>query len=60
MTTQVTLSREHIEKSHELRSPNQIDPIAWSKRLHDWLNSREARPIQMNDSRDSIYEGCGE
>ena len=41
-------------------SPNRRDPEAWSKALHGWANSHPKRPIVIDDSRDSIYEGRGE
>ena len=32
----------------------------WVSELHAWAASHEKREIHMDDSRESIYEGCGE
>ena len=41
-------------------SPNRRDPEAWSKALHEWAASHTKRHIEIDDNRESIYEGCGE
>ncbi|MBX9579623.1 MAG: hypothetical protein K2X87_04880 [Gemmataceae bacterium] len=42
------------------RSPNQDDPDRWSAELRAWVASHPKRDIAMDDSREGIYEGCGE
>jgi hypothetical protein len=35
-------------------------PDEWARRLHAWVDSHPARPIAINDSRESLYAGRGE
>lgn len=32
----------------------------WSRRFRAWVESHPKRDIEFDDSRESIYEGCGE
>jgi len=32
----------------------------WAKRLTDWVQGHNKRPIEFDDSRESIYSGRGE
>ena len=34
--------------------------IEWVARWRAWADSRPARVVNLDDSRESIYEGCGE
>ena len=42
------------------RTPNQLDPVGWSARLRAFVESQPKVAAQMDDSRESIYEGRGE
>jgi len=33
---------------------------AWTRRLQSWVDSHPARPITIDDSRESIYSGRGQ
>ncbi len=35
-------------------------PAAWARRLQAWVDTHPARPISIDDSRESIYSGRGE
>lgn len=35
-------------------------PAQWADRLQAWINTHPVRPIELDDSRESIYAGCGE
>jgi len=35
-------------------------PEAWGRRLQAWLDTHAARPITIDDSRESLYIGRGE
>lgn len=35
-------------------------PEAWARRLQAWVDSHPARPIAIDDSRESLYSGRGE
>ena len=43
----------------EAESPPR-DIEAWSRELRRWAESHEKRDIVIDDSRETIYEGCGE
>ena len=32
----------------------------WLRVFHEWINSHPARPIEIDDSRETIYAGRGE
>jgi hypothetical protein len=38
----------------------QTDPEAWSAALRRWAETHPKRDIVIDDSRETIYEGCGE
>jgi hypothetical protein len=35
-------------------------PDAWARRLRAWVDTHPARPITIDDSRESLYTGRGE
>ena len=35
-------------------------PDAWARRLQAWVDTHPARPIAIDDSRESLYSGRGE
>jgi hypothetical protein len=35
-------------------------PEAWARRLQAWVDTHPARPISIDDSRESLYAGRGE
>jgi hypothetical protein len=35
-------------------------PEAWARRLQAWVDTHPARPISIDDSRESLYSGRGE
>jgi hypothetical protein len=35
-------------------------PEAWARRLQDWVDTHPARPVSIDDSRESLYSGRGE
>jgi len=41
-------------------APNILDPVGWSKSLRAWASSHPSRSIEIDDSRETIYEGRGE
>lgn len=53
-------AREKQAESPPVRSPNQDDPERWSAEWRAWTASRPRRELTMDDSRESIYDGCGE
>jgi hypothetical protein len=38
----------------------QEPPEAWARRLQAWVDTHPARPISIDDSRESLYSGRGE
>jgi hypothetical protein len=41
-------------------SVEEESPEAWARRLQAWVDTHPARPISIDDSRESIYSGRGE
>lgn len=41
-------------------SPNQADAARWSAEWRAWSAAHPARELTLDDSRESIYAGCGE
>lgn len=41
------------------RGPSE-PPEVWAERLQAWVDSHPARPIAIDDSRESLYAGRGE
>jgi hypothetical protein len=41
-------------------SVQEESPEAWARRLQAWVDTHPARPISIDDSRESIYSGRGE
>ena len=35
-------------------------PEAWAQRLQAWVDTHPARPISIDDDRESLYDGRGE
>jgi hypothetical protein len=35
-------------------------PEAWARRLQAWVDTHPARPISIDDSRETLYSGRGE
>jgi hypothetical protein len=35
-------------------------PEAWARRLQAWVDTHPARPVTIDDSRESLYAGRGE
>ena len=49
-----------LRSKNDEQSPNRRDPDGWSKALREWAASHPRRAIEIDDSRESIYAGCGE
>jgi hypothetical protein len=41
-------------------APVELPPDEWARRLREWSNPHPARPIEIDDDRETIYEGRGE
>jgi len=41
-------------------TPTAEEPEAWARRLQAWVDGHAARPITIDDSRDSLYASRGE
>ncbi len=57
----VTTLRDNLESVPS--GPNSVEeesPEAWARRLQAWVDTHPARPISIDDSRESIYSGRGE
>jgi hypothetical protein len=52
--------RGQLETTKEDLGSNKETPEAWAKRLTAWVQSHVKRPIEFDDSRESIYSGRGE
>jgi hypothetical protein len=49
--------------AHEPGMPSAVtdeDPEDWARRLQAWVDTHPARPITIDDRRESIYSGRGE
>lgn len=51
----VTTVEQQEKPFYETASPDE-----WVKSFHEWAMSHTALPVVADDSRASIYEGCGE
>jgi hypothetical protein len=53
---------EGAQEEPGLPSPSalQDNPDEWAKRLQAWVDTHQARPIEIDDRRESIYSGRGE
>jgi hypothetical protein len=47
------------ESSHSIPITEE-SPEAWVRRLQAWVDTHPARPITIDDSRESLYTGRGE
>ena len=55
------LVREAREKQANPPRPRTREELErWSAEFRAWVASRPVRPTTMDDSRESMYDGCGE
>jgi hypothetical protein len=48
------------QQPEERSSVEAVTPDEWSRALRAWAASHPVRTVIADDSRESVYEGCGE
>lgn len=56
----VATLRGNLGPTRPTAGPLRESPEQWIRRLQAWVDSNPARPIEFDDSRESIYAGRGE
>jgi hypothetical protein len=57
----VATLRNNLGHASSPSAPFKQEPAeAWARRLQSWVDSHPARPITIDDSRESVYSGRGE
>jgi hypothetical protein len=57
----VAALRDHWESVPSVTGSDAGEPPeAWARRLQAWVDTHPARPIAIDDSRESLYSGRGE
>jgi hypothetical protein len=57
----VATLRDNLGHAPGPSAPFEQEPYeAWTRRLQSWVDSHPARPITIDDSRESVYSGRGE
>ena len=57
----VALIRDNLAPAPSLPTPSAGEPPEeWARRLQAWVDTHPARPITIDDSRESLYSGRGE
>jgi hypothetical protein len=57
----VTTLRDNLGHASSPSAPFvEEPPEAWARRLQAWVDTHPARPITIDDSRESLYTGRGE
>jgi hypothetical protein len=56
----VAALRDNLVHAPSFPAATGDSPEAWARRLQAWVDTHPARPISIDDSRESLYSGRGE
>jgi hypothetical protein len=56
----VAALRDNLVHAPSFPTATGDSPEAWARRLQAWVDTHPARPISIDDSRESLYSGRGE